>query len=501
MRDKADMNNTADELPSFFDEKDPANQADDVAVSEGAEPAAEASTGPADDLLDATPTAAAAEPARRPATARRRAAPREARQSGGALGIALGVVFLGFAIGLALAGQGLSNLAQFGVEPSTLLVLGVVMAAAGFTRRRIGALYDRFEEAQIEREQLTQDLTESLQFLVASQHASNERPPAAGEELQHVLVSIQRQDEKINNLTKAIKMYGKPLMEISGQATEIAGNLGQVRAVVDGGTESTRQALLRLEQQLRVATASKQDFNDLQTSFAKLGSTLTALEQRGGPSKQEFHDLQAAMAKVGQALATLEQRGGKVDLQPVQQSVTRVEVAVQAMAQRLEDSELRKSMLRLEDTTHKTHDQLQQLLRGESLQKATKELQAGLDGATKRLADGIKELRDGNLGGLESSVREIQREIAGVATAVAQIQNSVRNGARAAAPAPSAPTPATPAPAAPAAPAAAAAAPTPATAAAPAAGQAPADGYQTGTRSTPSKNVLGAIKKLKQMKS
>jgi len=39
----------------------------------------------------------------------------------------------------------------------------------------------------------------------------------------------------------------------------------------------------------------------------------------------------------------------KVALQPMQDAVGKVQVAVQAVAQRLEDSEVRKSLLRLEE--------------------------------------------------------------------------------------------------------------------------------------------------------
>jgi uncharacterized membrane protein len=103
-------------------------------------------------------------------------------------------------------------------------------------------------------------------------------------------------------------------------------------------------------------------------------------------------------------------------------------------------------------------------------------------------------------------VREIQREIAGVATVVHQIQNSVRTGATrnvaadAATPRPTA----TAAAAEPAPAAAAAVTTTSAPAPQPSGDSTAADGgggYQTGARATSGKNVLGAIAKLRQMKS
>jgi hypothetical protein len=101
-------------------------------------------------------------------------------------------------------------------------------------------------------------------------------------------------------------------------------------------------------------------------------------------------------------------------LDPLQQQLVRVDVSVQALAQRLENSEVRKSLLRLEDPAEGPQD-LQQLLRGETVEKATANCRS-----TRRHHRAAQrrplQMRDGNLGGIETTVREIQREVAGVAT-------------------------------------------------------------------------------------
>ena len=42
-----------------------------------------------------------------------------------------------------------------------------------------------------------------------------------------MLIALERQDEKVNNLSKSLKMYGKPLMEIATQGNDIAAQVQQ----------------------------------------------------------------------------------------------------------------------------------------------------------------------------------------------------------------------------------------------------------------------------------
>ena len=251
-------------------------------------------------------------------------------------------------------------------------------------------------------------------------------------------LALQRQDEKINNLTRAIKMYGKPLVDIANHGTEVGAVLTQLQATTETGTDSIREVMSRLETQVLAST------------------------------------------------------GNAPSLQPLQDQFVKLQIAVQAISQRLEDSEMRKAIMRLEDTATQTREQILQLARGESIDNATDKLRAQLDAATTKLHDGLRQMRDGKLGDLENTVRDIQREVATVATATAQIQAAIKSGARPIAAAPSKAPSGQPAPAA---------QPTAAPAAAtPAASGDGGDGYQTGARKTGSKNVLGAIAKLKSMK-
>lgn len=481
MKHPTESKSSTDELPLFLD----ATTNDDAPAAVGSDENGADATPDADAASDAAsaadaatdgPTAETGE-ACEDAPARmdhQRAAEVQATR-GGTLSIGLGAAALGATIALAaapLSPTTLEVLARYGLTPASLLIAGTVLVTTGANRSRLAALLQRIESVGKRTTDVTTGLEQGMQFLVDAQHANNERPPAAGEELQHVLVALQRQDEKVNNLTKAIKMYGKPLMEISGQSAELAGAMAQARASIEAGNETVRQSFARVESQLRT-NGSQKEIADLSDIVLKVATTLDSMQKKAS---------------------------GTISLEPLQQQIGRVEVNLAAIAQRVEDNELRKSLLRLEDVTLKAREDVQQLLRGENLQKATHHLAETVDKATGKLARGLDQMRDGQLGALEASLRETQREITGVATVVAQIQAALKTGGRAAiAPAgPASPAAAAPAPVAPTP---GAAAPERPAEAKPAAAAGDNTAYQTGTRSSNGKNVLGAIAKLKQMKN
>ena len=56
-----------------------------------------------------------------------------------------------------------------------------------------------------------------------------------------LLMSAQRQDENTNNLTKAVKMYGKPLMDIPNPVTELAATRDHGRKATEARAETARR--------------------------------------------------------------------------------------------------------------------------------------------------------------------------------------------------------------------------------------------------------------------
>lgn len=328
------------------------------------------------------------------------------------------------------------------IEPQIVVILGVALVAIATGMRRTARLQQRLGQMDTQRNDFEDELRDTLAQLAELAQTPNQ---ANGEapDVQHLMLSLQRQDQKINNLTKAIKMYGKPLMEIASQGAELAGSIVQVKGLVEGAAESTRQAVNRIEQQLRSG-------------------------------------------------------GNATDLGELPAQISKLEVSLAAVAHRLEDSEVRKSLVRLEDACKEMAAQVDTLGQGDSVRAATTELQQSLADATQGLTRGIEQMRDGNLCDLESSVRDIRRELAGVATVMSQVRAAVKNGVTATRNAPDAQP--VPAAAASGAPPASVTTSTTGTTTAKKGDATAGDGYATGKRNVASKNVLGAIAKLKQMK-
>lgn len=361
---------------------------------------------------------------------------------------------LGGIVATVLQGSGslTTSLRSVGLDAPVLLTIGAVVFVLSIVRRQHAmaqARYEQLAQAQTEKES---DLQGSLQYLVEQQQLSAERPPAEGEELQRVLVALERQDEKVNNLTKALKMYGKPLMEIATQGNDIAAQVQQQKQMLDALQSSMAQSLAQL------ASASK-----------AISIDLSPLEQKLAQMQKDLQALQA------------------------------VEKQMAAVAQRIDDSEMKQSLSRLEDSNKAHGQKLERLANQETVHEEMQRLERLVDATVGKLTNTVDQVRDKDLGGLENSVKEIQREVSGLANSVASIQQSLRS-APVARPAP--------AMASVAAPAAAAAHEAPhahaeTTQAAPSASsdaQAGVAENRTGTRAASSKNVLGAIAKLKQMK-
>ncbi|MCA8952210.1 MAG: hypothetical protein KDE27_22055, partial [Planctomycetes bacterium] len=381
-----------DEVDEIVDEVTDDDEAAEFAADPDAEDGELADEGYADEDLGDEQDDDDPAPSRRPGRQRRERTTRaaEAGPSGGGGGaFALGILAMLGGVGIGLAGEAGARLGSFGLAPNTLLVLGAVAIAAGCVRRWLNEVAARSAGSASGAdsdaiEQLGAQLAELLEH-------KNAAPENLGD-AQHVLLALQKQDEKTNNLTKAIKMYGKPLMDIANHGTELAATLAQVKTTVEAGGDTARAAYSRLESQIR---------------------------KSGGDA--------------------------------VQEQMGKFEIAIHALSQRLDDSS--KTLVRLEDATAKSREQIEQLSRGESVEAAAKSLHDQLEAATRKLQGGMAELRDGNLGELETTVRDIQREVATVATAVSQIQAAIKSGAMsrpapAAAPAAAAPSPApTPAPA------------------------------------------------------
>ncbi len=119
-------------------------------------------------------------------------------------------------------------LAKVGLTAMSLLLAGLMVSGFAFVALRQNKLVNTIRAMRDQRG----SLEAGLEYLVQAQEHHLDRPPASGEELDRVLDCLQRQDEKLNNLTKAIKMYGKPLIEITNQSSESVHHLEEINSQV-----------------------------------------------------------------------------------------------------------------------------------------------------------------------------------------------------------------------------------------------------------------------------
>ncbi len=365
-----------------------------------------------------------------------------------------------------------TTLRSVGLDAPVLMTIGAVVFVLSIVRRQHALAQLRYEQLAQAQNDKESELHGSLQYLVEQHQLSSERPPAEGEELQRVLVSLQRQDEKVGNLTKALKMYGKPLMEIASQGNEIAAQVQQLKQQLDAmqkGLEKT-------------PAAGAQD--------------LAPLDRRLAETQK---DLLAAIASLADRMPR------DAGVAPI---LRRIEESLAALTSRIDDGETKKAITRLEETHRAQTQKLDKLADQASVHEEMQRLERVVDVTVGKLTHTVDQVRDKDLGGLENSVREIQREVSGLGNSISSLQQALRSGAAAAPRAAQHATHQEPSVAhgahaseesqhstsAPAAVAAAVGAGSSHDA------QAGVAENRTGTRAASSKNVLGAIAKLKQMK-
>lgn len=469
--------------------------ADELDLAEEPSAADETEETPTEASAESSPEATAApERARRKSRASQ---PATTKSSGLGFGQFFGAGLLCGGIAVTLlepSGSLRATLSSVGLDAPVLLTIGAVAFVMSAVRRQHALAVARYEELASVQQETRDEVQSHLQKLVDQREAAADRPPAEGEELARVLDALERQDEKIGNITRALKMYGKPLMEIATQGNDLAAQIAQTKQQMDAFGESLQQGLSKLETAARGRTV---DLGPLEAKLVEFAA-----------------DTRRNLAALGERMPSESS---------LQQQLVRVEAQITALSQRMDDSEMRKSLLRLEDSNKLHGKKLEQLAHQDAVHEEVQRLEKLVDTTIGKLSHTVDQVRDKELGTLESTIRDIQREVTGLATSVAYIQQTVRGvAARPAAPAAPAermpepalagariettaaethtPTP-TAAPSTPSAPfPAPSSGPVQAAPGATADAQAGVAENRTGARATSSKNVLGAIQKLKKMK-
>ncbi len=143
------------------------------------------------------------------------------RTAGVIVGLA-GLAFGGLSAMLdGAARQVLLDITEFGIGPRSLVVAGIALCTIGLVQRE----FARRAVADTRRYQGLDRTLRQIADVVNAGSASTASPTDA------LRAEFDRLDEKITNLTRATKLYGTPLLEISNQVSDLAIRLQDVLAI------------------------------------------------------------------------------------------------------------------------------------------------------------------------------------------------------------------------------------------------------------------------------
>ncbi|MCC6672820.1 MAG: hypothetical protein IT458_17280 [Planctomycetes bacterium] len=141
-----------------------------------------------------------------------------------------------------------------GLGSGLLALGGTLLLFLGCQKRRQETALAELRAALGEQSERHGQSAADLQYLVQAQRTSLDRPPASGEELDRVLLALNRQDEKVNNLTKAVKAFGKPLIEITAKVNEATAQLAEQPARLESAGKAIAEAARRTEEVVQQQT-------------------------------------------------------------------------------------------------------------------------------------------------------------------------------------------------------------------------------------------------------
>ena len=375
----------------------------------------------------------------------------------------------------------LDTLTQAGVSPFGMSTVGLIVLVYGALARGQRSVENAAAASQPAPATIDPQLLESLRAR-PSQDASGPELDELRQDIGRILVVLQRQDEKITNLTRATKMYGQPLVEITNQVNDVSARqrdtLKSVGVVAEGLTrvEQATQAITAAVDRVAepLDTLGELDFSGpLQSEFSRASEQLRQVLEGMGPA------LRSDLSELGRpTAAAVERLGARLDT---------VEASIDGQARRIAN-----------ELGSEVSAQVQKLGSGlrEEFEENSRKLREGMRSIGDEVADAMSKAGNSaqspvDLSSVENACEHLKREVSGLATSIARLTNAPRP----AAPAPTAAQPA----AEPTAPSA------PQQTAAPAEQGKKAPGGLAhsiaGSAAKPGKNVLGAIAKLKSMRN
>ena len=223
----------------------------------------------------------------------------------------------------------LAALARVGLSPTLLLGFGMLTLGVGTLLGRQLRQTENVMRLQATMHELL-GIVDQVEVTTRALHTADESRAAtalSGDEFGQVLFALQRNEEKLINLTRATKTFGKPLVEMNTQIADAAAQVAQSQVMIQALRVASENGLNRVEETLRQqgGSGSAAQTQELRGGLDEMRNALQGkLEGSMATHTQKLRDsLEGVSKDLGSRLAELAKSGREatVNLTPVQNAI------------------------------------------------------------------------------------------------------------------------------------------------------------------------------------
>ncbi len=249
------------------------------------------------------------------------------------LGIVLCVTGIAMAVLAAMQPVQLVNLlaalTRIGLSPTLLLGFGLLTLGVGTLLGRQLRQTENVMRLQSAVHELL-GVVDQVEVTTQALHTADAARAAtamSGDEFGQVLFALQRNEEKLVNLTKATKTFGKPLVEMNTQIADAAAQVAQSQVMIQALRVASENGLNRVEETLRQqgGSGSATQTQELRGGLDEMRNALQGkLEGSLATHAQKLREsLEGVSKDLGGRLAELAKSGREatVNLTPVQNAI------------------------------------------------------------------------------------------------------------------------------------------------------------------------------------
>jgi hypothetical protein len=249
-------------------------------------------------------------------------------------------------------------LQRTGIAPVDLVLVGIVVLGLALLGRRLRQHDSGMLAAHgVERDAAQWDeLRAQIDELIAHRPSgdSGGDPANVMEAVQRAIHLIERQQEKITNLSKATKMYGKPLLEITNQLAETSRGVAELGSRMDALKVIIEQTTARLDATVRteVAKSAQAGTGDLRETIAATRDTVAGLEALQRDLSQRLTEKTDKMATEVAAAKSESNRGLEALRSALATNLEKVAAKVDAAAEQMAQQMAEQTAERLVAAVH-----------------------------------------------------------------------------------------------------------------------------------------------------